>query len=300
MNADMDFSDNTGPVENDTPVGEYANFGESAQNQAPSSEDQPNASGDNPKWAPLLEKIPSPFHGELKGYLSERDRDVNSRFEEIHQQYAPYKTFREQNIDPNMLMGSYQVAQQMRQNPVAFYNQFKEALMQQGLLEREAAQVAQQQVQNAQQPNAEGEDDPYLSQIAELKESIQQRDQQLAQFFQAQQEEQMQARMVEEETTRIENDFQAIEQRVGTLSGHLRSQIIEKAMIMGQQQGRYVSIPEAAQEVFAFIQAARSTARPAPNTIPAGGSNAHVPAKDPAEMTQEERWAFAQQFRPQG
>lgn len=293
------------PVESNTPeVGEYENFGISEPSNGPDTPAD-NAGGgdvrDNPKWEPFLKTIPEPFHPDVKKYLAERDRDVNSRFQEIHQQYAPYKQFQDQGVDPGTLMGAYQMAQQMRSNPVAFFEQYKNALMQQGYLPQEAANIAADAANQAQQQSPSGEqDDPYLAEIQSLKESLEERDQRLAEFFEEQQQAELEQQYLQEESQRIEDDFATIEQRVGKLSGPIKAQILEKAMVMGQQFGRPVSVPEAAQAVFAFIQQARSSGRPAPSTIPRGGGSAVVPPKDPAEMSLEERRAFAEQFRPQG
>lgn len=296
MTADMDFGSPSEPVDSgngpvDTPtVGEYENFG--VTQTAPESTDS-NGPKDNPKWNGLLEKVPTPFHEDVKKYLAERDQEVNGRFQQIHDQYKPFKAFQEKQIAPEMLMQSYGMMQAFQQDPVAFFSQVKELLMSRGLLEAEAQQVAEEVT-----GSAEGnEDDPYLSQIAELRQTIEQRDQQLFQAFEESQKAEMEEQVYQQEAQRINSDMEAIEQRVGKMSDPLKAQIVEKAMVMGQQQQRYVSLPEAAQEVFRFIHAARGNARPAPNTIPTNGSPGYTPPKDPGDMSLEERRAFAEQIR---
>lgn len=296
--ADMDFGSQSEPVESgngpvDTPTvtGEYENFGVTPT--APESTDSTGPK-DNPKWNGLLEKVPAPFHDEVKKYLSERDQEVNGRFQQIHDQYKPFKAFQDQQIAPDMLMQSYGMMQAFQQNPVQFFEQVKGLLMSRGLLEEQAQQVAEEVTGQAGEGN---EDDPYLSQIQSLRETIEQRDNALFEAFQQQEKEQFEQQAFQEESQRIESDMQAVEQRVGKMSEPLKAQIVEKAMIMGQQTGRYVSIPEAATEVFKFIHAARGNARPAPNTIPTNGSPGITPQKDPSEMNQQERLAYALQIR---
>jgi hypothetical protein len=72
---------------------------------------------DNPAWQPFLEILPDSLHETVRPVLQDWDRNVQSRYETIQQQYAPYEQFRADNIDPGELAYSYQVVQALNENP---------------------------------------------------------------------------------------------------------------------------------------------------------------------------------------
>lgn len=250
--------------------------------------------GDNPKWAKFLEAIPREFHEPVKAQLKEWDQGVNQRFQEIHQQYEPFKPFRERNIDPQRLDRAYQLAERLAQDPVGFYNDLRTGLISRGQLAD--AQEVQQEAQADVDEFTEG--DPYAQRMQQLEEELRlTREQTFAAIQQQQYEEQVQAQIAVE-NQRIDQAFTEIEQKAGaTLPNELRASIIEKAMVMGQQQQRYVGIQEAANEVFRTLAAAQKLRRTAPKGIPTGGSVPHTPLPNPGEMSKEQRFARAEEIR---
>jgi len=72
---------------------------------------------DNPAWQPFLDILPDSLHETVRPVLQDWDRNVQSRYETIQQEYAPYQQFREQNIDPEELAYSHQVVQALNENP---------------------------------------------------------------------------------------------------------------------------------------------------------------------------------------
>lgn len=274
---------------------DYSTFG-----VTPEQPEQPSGQAeevkDNPKWAPFLEAIPTPFHEPVKRHLKEWDQGINQRFQELNQQWAPFKRFREENIDPERLQRSYELANRLATDPTGFYNDLYTSLVQRGLLQEQVQQQAEQQAQgNEGDPN---EDDPYVQRLTRLERQLQERDEALATMFQEQEQQAVLQRTLQEETAAIDQGFQAIETRLGSaLSNPLKAQIVEKAMVMGQQQQRYVTIEEAANEVFRFLSAARNLAKAPPRGIPTGGGIPQTPVADPGEMTREQRFEKAREIR---
>lgn len=82
--------------------------------------------GDNPAWNSLLEKLPSSLHELVKPDLKEWDSGVTKKFQEIHDQYAPYKSFAEQKIEAEELQQAYQLFQALQADPEAVYKRMAE------------------------------------------------------------------------------------------------------------------------------------------------------------------------------
>jgi hypothetical protein len=267
---------------------------------------QGNNDGSNPLYADLLKEIPSAFHPLVTKQLSEWDRQAQERFQQRAQQeeqaWSGFKQFRDQKVDPAYLASAYGLAQALQQDPVGIYANlhqrltsdpnFRQALQERGLLQQ-AVQEAQQQ----QSPDAFAEDD-VAKQVEALKQQIQQRDEQLVQFFQQKEHEEREQQYFEEETQRIDNDFASLEQKIGRpLPREVKAQIAQTAAMLGQTAGRYVSVIEAAPQVFRLIQAAQAGQRIPPSFIPtSGGALPQPQQKDPGEMTFDERVAYLTQL----
>ncbi|HEY6022292.1 MAG TPA: hypothetical protein VIY48_21275 [Candidatus Paceibacterota bacterium] len=101
---------------NGKPIYPIAGGSESAPEEVTESYSTPEPT-DNPAWQPFLEILPDSLHETVRPVLQDWDRNVQSRYETIQQQYAPYEQFREQNIDPGELAYSYQVVQALNENP---------------------------------------------------------------------------------------------------------------------------------------------------------------------------------------
>lgn len=81
-----------------------------------------NEQGGHPAWQSILEVLPEEFHPLIKPKLQEWDNGVNSRFQEIHNQYEPlkaYKTFADNNIDPQYMINAYNLARNFENDPGA-------------------------------------------------------------------------------------------------------------------------------------------------------------------------------------
>lgn len=72
----------------------------------------------NPAWSPLLEKLPTSLHSMVTPELQKWDQNFQSKVNEVHSQYAPYKDYLEQQITPEQLNYALQVAEAIEKRPV--------------------------------------------------------------------------------------------------------------------------------------------------------------------------------------
>lgn len=74
----------------------------------------------NPAWNEFLSVIPSQLHGQVKPLLEKWDHGVQERFTQVQQQYAPWKQFIDQEINPETITALLNL---MENDPRALYDQ---------------------------------------------------------------------------------------------------------------------------------------------------------------------------------
>lgn len=222
--------------------------------------------GGNPAWGEVLGVIPKEFHQQIMPHLQSWDQGVQQKFKTLNdtiKSFDGYKQFVDNRIAPNDLLAAYQVFQRINQQPLDIYNRLGEMLRQQGLL----------QEQQQQQPPAEGEEDqqpkdPRIDQLLQLMQQQQLQSQQ--QQLQVQQQQQIQqfAMQVNDQVT---SEFQQLGQAIGgEVPPWLRTELLQRATFMTEQQGRPISILEAFQN-WQQVQAQAKKVSTAPKVVPSGG-----------------------------
>lgn len=73
----------------------------------------------NPAWNGLLSRVPQGLHGQILPELQQWDKNYNQGIQKVHSQYAAYKPFLDQNIDPNALNEGYLIRQALENDPLA-------------------------------------------------------------------------------------------------------------------------------------------------------------------------------------
>jgi hypothetical protein len=123
-----------GGVQGSTPVGTgqqaAPNYQQSQQQQQPG----------NPAWQEFLDVLPSQLHPVVTPVLQKWDKGVQSRFEQVQSQYAPYKQFLDNGVNPNDIEVALGIAQQINGDPRQFYNALTEYLQENGLLDDQGQQ----------------------------------------------------------------------------------------------------------------------------------------------------------------
>jgi len=94
----------------------------------------------NPAWQEFLDVLPSQLHPVVTPVLQKWDKGVQSRFEQVQSQYAPYKQFLDNGVNPNDIEVALGIAQQINGDPRQFYNALTEYLTENGLLDDQGQQ----------------------------------------------------------------------------------------------------------------------------------------------------------------
>lgn len=227
---------------------------------------QGGTSKQNPAWAPLLEKIPSSMHPIVEPVLREWDQGVQKRFQTQAEQFAPYRPLLEQKIDPQDLMGAYGLVQQMNENPLDFFERYKQMLISQGLYQ-EAAQVQQVQDEAAAEESAAEFRDPRVDQLQAQQQ----------QFLESVQQAQAQAAIQESEQRNlaaIASELDSLKQRYGNFPDWVEAELYDRAARLTNELGRPASLTEAMADFQQMRQNILSVPRPgaqAPKVVPGGG-----------------------------
>ncbi len=79
----------------------------------------------NPAWQPFLDVLPTSLHGTVTPVLKDWDRGVQQRFQQIHQQYEPYKAYQDlidNEIGMDSIVPALQLLQQLNEDPRQIYD----------------------------------------------------------------------------------------------------------------------------------------------------------------------------------
>lgn len=89
----------------------------SGGNSFPAQQTQPQQARMNPAWDPVLKAIPESLHGNITPHLTKWDQGVQQRFQQVHSQYAPYRSFIDNGVDADQLQQAYQIYQAINDSP---------------------------------------------------------------------------------------------------------------------------------------------------------------------------------------
>jgi hypothetical protein len=73
----------------------------------------------NPAWNPFREKLPASLFNEVRPELDKWDKN----YQQVQQQFAPYKSFAEQGVPPETIQKAMQLAQVLNANPRAVWEE---------------------------------------------------------------------------------------------------------------------------------------------------------------------------------
>lgn len=244
------------------------------EQSAPAVQEEPT--GGNPAWNPYLEKVPAGMHSLVKPAFEAWDQDVQRRFQEINEQWGPYKKFRDEKVDPEYLDRARSFADKLQNDPVSVYQTLHQFFQQDQRYQAQLVQLGLMPDPNAnaqQKPgNDDGEldaDDPFAK-IKELEEKLNNFQRSQFEALEQQQFEQQYNETYQNTVNEIETDFQAIETKTGPLPQMVKAEIVKQAKMMGLERGDYVSVIEAAPHVFAFMKQARAGMKSAPRPVGSG------------------------------
>lgn len=96
------------------PIEESGNVNDQGEGQSDNGQQN---SGIHPAWNQLLEQLPDELHGVVTPHLREIDQNANSKIQELHSQYDPYKFLVENEVDPEQVEAAIQFVQMFNDDP---------------------------------------------------------------------------------------------------------------------------------------------------------------------------------------
>lgn len=258
------------------PVGEVPN----EQPQVETSQPVEAETNGHPAWNEILDILPEGFHGPIKERLSKWDSNVQNLVQKVHSEYEPYKPFKEQGVEPQVLDAAYRLFQMANSDPRALYDQLGEYF---GFA---TEQGQQEQQQNNEEFNL-GEEESQVN--LEQHPAYQQL---------AQQQQMLQEYLAQQHAVQEQQKADAwLDQQINALPETIRNDknamnyILNVTQVEAARTGDFDKAFAAGVEAFnALTNNLRSMPRAgdsAPQIMPAGGG---LPAsKNPAEMSDAER-----------
>lgn len=204
----------------------------SSLNEPEVTETEDTSDSRNPAWDPILNLIPEQLHSQVIPHLSKTDKHV----QELQQRYAPYKSFIDQGISPDVIDNSLTLGQMIAKDPQAVITQMQEQF---GLTRAEAEDLAEDIADDDGQGLEYGdeEDSDFSGEAIEshpLVQQLQAQVQELAQAKQEQQMQEMQSRIADE----VRNEWAEVEKQAGgRLPQHIKDDIAQRALSLAGDNG---------------------------------------------------------------
>lgn len=77
----------------------------------------------HPAWQPILDALPDEFHSVIKPELLKWDQGVQDKITKMNEQYAPYKEFLDNNVDPEVLTNGLGLLMEFQNDPAGIVQQ---------------------------------------------------------------------------------------------------------------------------------------------------------------------------------
>lgn len=87
--------------------------------QGQTEDNSSGGTGINPAWNELLENLPSSLHSQVTPHLTKWDQNFQSKIQEVHSQYEPYKRYLESQIAPDDIDYALQVIDRIQNDPAS-------------------------------------------------------------------------------------------------------------------------------------------------------------------------------------
>ena len=164
----------------------------------------------NPAWNDLLGVVPSQLHSQVTPHLQKWDQNFQSKIQEVHSQYEPWKPFLDNGVTPEDVEYSLGLLNAVSENPGEVIKALQEMV---GADEGNAGQ----QGQNGSTPQAPefDQNDPILShpKVQEMQQAMEN----MAQILLSQQEQEQQSAADSE----LEQDLSSLKEKYGDFDEEL-------------------------------------------------------------------------------
>ena len=241
----------------------------SSQETTQHSETQSQNESHNPNWDELLNELPDDYiKNRVRPHLEKFDRNNNSRFEKVQQQWAPYQPL----VDNKVSFEDVQQAFQLRHNLTNNTRQFFEQLGQTLGIEGSRLQALFNNEQQEQQPNngqglrngiPEGEEEPLDPRIQQLKRQQEAMQAYLAEQWAGAQQQQAFIQQQQNEA-RWYNETKEVLDKFNVADKEERNWAVNFAIMQSQQTGKPVDIEAGIRAMRSFQGQAIQNRRYAP------------------------------------
>jgi hypothetical protein len=234
--------------------------------------------GVHPAWNELLSVLPQESHEQAIPVLKKWSQGVDSGFQKVHQQYAPFKSYIDQGIDPEVINYGMNLYNQVETNPTALFSALAEALgYEVSDLEGNPNEPGEEEGEGVELP-------PQVqAQLAELME----RDETIAQFIMQQQEE-----------AQISGEEQILEEEIADLHQKYKDEKgydFDDLWVLSRYEGGDDDLETAVQEFYTAMDTVMGNQnRPKPPVLLGSGGSLPSGGKKPGSMTGEETRAHVQ------
>lgn len=253
---DLDASQGTDSAATETSTG--------GETETTSSADT-GATGGNPAWKPLQEKLGVSF-GLIQDDLKAMDKAAQSRIESVNAQFAPFKPLADQGYTPQSIQQALQIAKEIETDPLAFNQKYQSFLQATGRLPQTAGEVIQAE---GMEDDADGDDASSIETNPQFQQ-LQQQQEQMREWVQQQQFEQS----VNIESQKLDAETAALKQAHPELTDEDVSDITRQAAALAVTTGKVPSLEEASKSFLATRNRILSQPRAgdsAPKLLPTSG-----------------------------
>lgn len=210
--------------------------------------------GENPAWAAYKEALDPMTYERIKPILAKSDKDVQARFEKIHEGYKPYKDLIDNKVDPQRVQQSLSLVEQLESNPEFVYNSLKSFLQENGRLP-ESEEELEDHVD--QENEEEAPEDPRIAQLEQWA-------------YQQEQE-----KLSREAESWLDSEINRVKEAHPELTQEDMREVLQRAGAHAMQTGQEIeSLDPYVQSVLDYQQSILTRPRPgdnAPNLVPSGG-----------------------------
>lgn len=218
------------------------------------SQETDSTPGENPAWAAYKEALDPITYERIKPILAKSDKDVQSRFEKIHEGYKPYKELIDNEVDPQLVQQSLSLVQQIESNPEVVYNSLKSFLQQNGRLPDSEEELEEHQEQEQEE---EAPEDPRIAQLEQWAY------------------EQEQQKLQQSAETWLDGEISRVQQAHPELTPEDMREVLQRAAAHATQTGEEIGdLDPYVKGVLDYQQSILTRPRPgdnAPNLVPSGG-----------------------------
>jgi len=240
-------------------------------------------SSGNPAWGEFLEALPTSLHSQVTPILEKWDKGVQQRFQSIHDEYAAYKPFKEQNVDPDTIQYALGLVNALEQDPKRVWESMGEYY---NLTPAQMQQVAEAQQQqspsNDESPwDADTDTAEYVDpRISQLEQGVKQ----LAEVIMTQKQAEAQAA----EDAKLTNELTSLKEKYGEY---------DENFVLGQMLNG-VAAEDAVKNYTTMVERIRTEANrpPAPKVMGGGSSALPSESVNPAKMSEKQRRELATQM----